>query len=108
MVVDSRRHNINYLEISLKYMLFDILFLVAGSIFKILFGLFPTWTIWPDSVIDGVSFVVATIAKLNFFLPGVISTMFDCLAFFINFLGYFLTYLIIKKIFNWFRGAEGI
>lgn len=68
--------------------------------------LFPTWTIWPDSVINGISYIFSVVAKLNFLFP--IDTCFICLAFFLDFIGYFITYLIVKKIFNYLRGAEGI
>lgn len=87
-------------------MIFDLIFLILGTFLTFIIGLFPTWNIWPQTILDGITYIFSIMAKLNFFIP--IDTAYICIAFFINFIGYFITYLIIKKVFNWIRGAQGI
>jgi hypothetical protein len=79
--------------------LFYILSLFLGNIVIIL----PTWTLWPNSLLTGITYFASSMAKLNFIFP--IDSLFSVILFIINFeVLYFLAKLIMK-IFNYVRGT---
>jgi hypothetical protein len=87
-------------------MIADILFTIIGWILGTLAFLLPTWTLWPTVVLDSLTYMAQSMAKLNFIFP--IDTLFTILSFLIN---YFVLYAIAKIIvmgINFFRGSGGI
>jgi hypothetical protein len=65
--------------------------------------LLPTWTLWPNSVLNAFQMFATDMAKLNFIFP--IDTFFTCIVFFINFEIFYFGAKIITKIFNFLRGT---
>lgn len=74
--------------------------------FELLNAYGPKWSIWPDAVINGIEYIVNTLAGLNYFLP--LDTFFECVLFFILFItNYYIVKLILSGI-NWVRGSGKI
>jgi len=63
----------------------------------------PTWTLWPDDLLTGITYFAGSIGKLNFLLP--IDTFFTVILFLINFEVLYFTAKFILKIFNYVRGT---
>jgi len=83
------------------------LFIYIGSYIIGFFALLlPNWTIWPDTVKDGVFYFADKIGDLNIILP--IDEWFDALQLFIRFLTYFLIFKLVVGLINWLRGSGSI
>lgn len=87
-------------------MIVDIFFTILGWLMQLVAFFLPSWTIWPDDLLTGLSYAVSSLGKLNFIFP--IDTLLTCLLFLINFEVLYFTAKIVVKFFNWIRGASGI
>jgi hypothetical protein len=63
----------------------------------------PTWSIWPASLLTGLTYFFTAVAKFNFIFP--IDTLFTVILFIINFEVLYLTAKLIMKVFNYVRGT---
>jgi hypothetical protein len=73
----------------------------------ILQAIFGTFTIWPSALLDGLTFFFQTLMGLNiFFFP--VDTALTVLLWLIRFIVIFFGYKLVKKIFNYFRGADAL
>jgi hypothetical protein len=76
---------------------------LISSFLGIIVFLLPTWTVWPASLLTGLTYFFSSLAKLNFLFP--IDSLFTVILFIINFEVLFLTAKLIMKIFNYIRGT---
>jgi hypothetical protein len=75
-------------------------------IIDLLVGFAPKWVIWPDSLLNGLTYVFKTIGSFDFILP--IKEMFNIMLFLIAFeVGFFTLKMILRAI-NWIRGSGEI
>jgi hypothetical protein len=81
----------------------SLLFNIFAFIMTTVATILPTWTIWPQALIDGLTYIANSFAKLNFILP--ISEWFTILLFFINFSALYVSAKMILKAFNYLRGT---
>lgn len=84
-------------------MITTILLNIFSYIMGIIVMILPTFTVWPQVLIDGLQYMCTSVAKLNFILP--IKEWFDIILFFINFSVTYLTAKLILKAFNFLRGT---
>jgi hypothetical protein len=87
-------------------MLFDALFFILGSVLSIVAAIAPTWIIWPQTFLDGVTYFSTAIAKLNFILP--VDTFFSCVNFLAGFFAVYYSARLLISLINWARGAGEI
>lgn len=78
------------------------IYLISGFLGIIVFIL-PTWTVWPTTLLTGLTYFFSSLAKLNFLFP--IDSLFTVILFLINFEVLFFTSKLIMKIFNYIRGT---
>jgi hypothetical protein len=72
----------------------------------ILQAIFGNFTIWPDSVLNGLTYFFQKLMAFNIFIP--VDTFLTVLVWLIRFIVIFFGYKLIKKIFNYFRGADAL
>lgn len=72
----------------------------------ILQAIFGTFTIWPAAVLDGLSYFFQKLMAFNIFIP--VDTGLTVLLWLIRFIVLFFGYKLVKKIFNYFRGADAL
>jgi hypothetical protein len=87
-------------------MVIDILLNIIGIFLKFLSVYLPTWLIWPDFLINGLTYFFDIIAKLNFLLP--VDYFFGAISLFLTFLTYFGIAKIIFWLISLFRGKPAI
>jgi hypothetical protein len=63
----------------------------------------PSWEVWPDSLLTGLTYFFGSITKFNFIFP--VDSLFAVIIFIINFEVLYLTAKLVMKIFNYIRGA---
>lgn len=63
----------------------------------------PTFQIWPNELLQGLSYFFSSLAQFNFIFP--IDSFFEILIFFISFETLYFTANLIMKLFNYFRGT---
>lgn len=84
-------------------MIIDIVLYLIGYLLNFISIILPTWTIWPQTLLDGFSYFASAFARLNFLLP--INTLFNCLSFLIGFEATYLSVKLTMKLFNFLRGT---
>lgn len=84
-------------------MITDIFIYLIRIFIDFVVWLLPTWTVWPTALLDGLTYVFASMAKLNFILP--IDSLFAVLLFFIQFEVLYLGAKLVMKLFNFIRGT---
>lgn len=87
-------------------MISTIVLTIINWFLKILVLLLPTYQVWPQAVIDGITYVAQSFKLLNFIFP--IDTLFSVCIFLIGFEAVHMGAKIVTKIVNFFRGADGI
>lgn len=88
-------------------MLVTIFVYIIGLFLSMISIVLPEYQVWPDKVFDGFSYFLDSLMSLNnIFL--VIPEIFLALSFILTFLYWIGVFLIVKKIFNYFRGASGL
>jgi len=86
----------------LLYLLSFIFF----TIFSIANSIASGWSVWPDSLLSGLTYFFSQLMIFNFLFP--IDTLFTVILFIINFEVIYLGVKILLKLFNFIRGASGI
>lgn len=84
-------------------MIADIFLFVLGQIIHFIAGLLPTWSLWPQSLLDGLTYFAGAIGHLNFLLP--IDSLFTVILFMVNFEVYYLGAKLLMKLANYIRGT---
>lgn len=84
-------------------MITDIAIFILRLIFDSIVFLLPSWTVWPPDLLNGLTYFVSSLAKINFIFP--IDSLFSVITFLINFEVAYLTAKIVLKIFNYIRGT---
>jgi hypothetical protein len=84
-------------------MIFTMVFYVLSYLVTMICDVLPAWTIWPDSLLNSITYFSNSILSLNFLLP--ISELFTILMFLINFEVFYLSTKIVAKLFNYVRGT---
>jgi hypothetical protein len=87
-------------------MVIDFLLILLNTILEALGYWLPHYSIWPDSILNGITYLINSITIINFIFP--IDTLFFCLNLFINFLIYYYGARLLIYIFNWLRGSGEI
>lgn len=89
-------------------MIFTILFYIVGLFATVIGIVLPDLQLWPDIVFQGIGYVVNALLNTRvilFFIP----TLLAAFVFYIRIISYLLIYIIVRKIFNYIRGAgEGL
>lgn len=84
-------------------MIFTMFFYILSYIFTIISVLLPTWQVWPDQFLTGITYLANSFGILNFLFPVV--DLITVFLFVINFeVGYILAKIGIK-VFNYIRGT---
>lgn len=84
-------------------MLGDLLFYLIMKIFEAVAFILPSWTVWPQVLTDGLTYIFQSFAKLNFILP--IDTFLTALLFIIHFETLYFTAKISLKPISFIRGG---
>jgi hypothetical protein len=87
-------------------MIVDLLIYVFSLMIDTIVLILPTWTVWPQSLLDGLNYLAQSMAKFNFILP--VDTFFACVQFFILFETLYLTTKILLKFFGFVRKSESL
>jgi hypothetical protein len=85
-------------------MILDIALYVIGQFISWVALLLPAFSIYPDSLLNGLQFFGEKISSLDFFIFD-IPKLFGILIFIIQFEIYYFTALKIVSIINFFRGG---
>jgi len=64
------------------------------------------WTVWPSSVLNGLTYFFTTLMNFNGLFP--VDTLLIAVKFFIGFDIIYIGVKLLLKLFNWIRGASGI
>lgn len=92
------------------YMITDIFLYILALIMTMIFQISDTlsagWSVWPDSVLSGLTYFLQLLMTFNFIFP--IDTLFDVIKFIISFEVIYLGVKLLLKLFNYIRGASGI
>lgn len=84
-------------------MITDIFIYLIRIFLDFMVWLLPTWQVWPQALIDGLTYVFASMAKLNFIFP--IDSLFLVLTAFIYFEVAYLGAKLVMKLLNYIRGT---
>lgn len=82
----------------LTLLLYLVSFLIAGIVF-----LLPSWTIWPEAFLTGITYFLNCLATINFIFP--IDSLFTVILFLINFEVLYFSAKLVIKFFNFVRGT---
>lgn len=63
----------------------------------------PTWQIWPDSLLTGLSYFFQQLIAFNFIFP--VDNLFIVILFVLNFEVLYFTAKLITKLFGYIRGS---
>lgn len=85
-----------------------IIFYIVGLFISMIAFVFPDWQLWPEIVFEGFEYFIDTLMSLNVVLL-VVPDILEATQFLIRFLVYFFIFLLLRKVFNYFRGVgQGI
>jgi hypothetical protein len=84
-------------------MISNLILYIIGMILGLIASTMPTFSIWPDSVKTGLTYLFGLLGNLNFLFP--VDTLCLVIVFIINFEIYYLSTKIFLKILNYFRGT---
>lgn len=84
-------------------MILTFLFYILSIFLKTVAVILPEWSIWPEAVTDGFTYIFSSLAKINILFP--IDDLFTIILFLITFEVAFYTTKIIVMAFNFFRGS---
>lgn len=84
-------------------MLGDLFFYIISIMIKLAVFVLPSFTVWPQTLIDGLTYIFNALAKFNFILP--VDTFFSALLFFIHFNALYLGAKLSLKLINFVRGT---
>lgn len=66
----------------------------------------PTWTLWPDGFINGITYFFTGLMKFNFIFP--VDTALQGINFLASFAVLFFSAKLLIMLVNWLRGAGEI
>jgi len=84
-------------------MIIDIFLYILAWLISVIAFILPTWTFWPEDLLEGLSYFAASLAKFNFIFP--VDALFAILIFFVSFEALFFGAKLVMKIFNFIRGT---
>lgn len=87
-------------------MIIDIFFVILNWFLSVITYILPVFSIYPQNVLDGFTYFVDCLYKVNFILP--IFDILTAILFLINFEIYYYTAKILISIINFFRGTGEI
>lgn len=87
-------------------MVIDFILILLYSILGSLAIGLPHFSIWPQSILNAIVYLINSLAIINFILP--MDTFFYCVNFFIGFLILYYGAKLLVSIFNYFRGSGEI
>lgn len=86
----------------LLYVISFILGTIGSTIVYISHG----WSVWPASVLDGLTYFFTQLMNFNIFFP--VDTLLTVILFFINFEVIYISVRLLLKLFNYIRGSGGV
>ena len=91
-------------------MITDIALYLLGLIMTLMFTISDSiasgWTVWPASLLNGLTYFFQQLMIFNFLFP--IDTLLSVIVFIINFEVVYFGVKLLLKLFNYIRGASGI
>lgn len=84
-------------------MITTLLIKLLTFLIGIITTLLPTWQIWPDSLLTGLSYFFTQLLNFNFLFP--IDTLLQAIIFLISFETVYFSSKILMKLFNYVRGT---
>lgn len=84
-------------------MITTILIYLFSFVLQTIAAILPTFQIWPAVIIEGLQYITAAFAKLNFILP--VQEWGVAMSFFINFSSAIVSAKLVLKTLNYFRGT---
>lgn len=84
-------------------MITTLLLYLLSILLSVIVFLLPSWSVWPDELLTGLSYFLSCLAEVNYIFP--IDTLFTVLIFIINFEVLYFTAKLIMKLFNYIRGT---
>jgi len=87
-------------------MITDAFIYILSGILGALSLALPKISIWPQSWLDGIQFLLSSLLPLNFIFP--IDALFSGAYVFVNFLILYYGYKILVSIYGYFRGSSNI
>jgi hypothetical protein len=87
-------------------MLTDIIIYFVGGLISFFADVLPVFSIWPDSLIEGIEYIGNSFQSLNFFLP--MYELSIAIVFVFSFFIFYYLERLIVMILNYIRGAGGI
>jgi len=86
-----------------KYMIVTLLLYVLTMFLNMVTVILPSWEVWPTALLDGLTYFLSLLGKLNFILP--MDTFMSVLLFLVTFETVYFGTKIIMKVFNFLRGT---
>lgn len=84
-------------------MIITLFLFLISYVLNFLCIILPTWQIWPQALLDGLTYFFQQIAVFNFLFP--IDTLFSAIILFLYFEAGFFTAKLILKFVNYVRGT---
>lgn len=87
-------------------LLIYILSFILGAISGLMTLLANGWSIWPSSVLSGMTYFFTQLMNFNFLFP--VDTFLAVLIFMVRFDVIYVGVRLLLKMFNWIRGSGGL
>jgi len=84
-------------------MITDLIIYIFTVLFSAIAFVLPAWDIWPQTLIDGLQYIFASLAKFNFILP--VDTFLTAFLWFLHFSVLYLGAKLSLKALNFIRGT---
>jgi hypothetical protein len=84
-------------------MIIDIILYILGQFIHFVAYLLPTWEVWPDTLLYGLTYFFNAVANFNFIVP--VDSLFTVILFIINFEVAWFGAKLLMKLFNFIRGT---
>jgi hypothetical protein len=81
----------------------DLIFYIITKFFEAIAFVLPSWTVWPQILVDGMQYIFESFAKFNFILP--IDTFLQALLWFVHFEALYFGAKLSLKAINFMRGT---
>jgi hypothetical protein len=87
-------------------MIGDLIFFIFTKMIEAVSFILPAFSLWPQTLIDGIGYFFASLMKFNIFFP--IGTGIDALVFFLDFSAVYLTAKLSIKVVSFMRGSNAL
>lgn len=84
-------------------MITSLLLTLIYYLLLIICSILPTYQIWPNELLDGLTYFFSQLSNFNFIFP--IDSLFSAIVFFVSFEALYLTAKLIMKVFGFARGT---